>query len=409
MIFTDLKKSSKFYVLLAGLFCALSLGLLFIPPASAANNEMSAPIEIRDCLPQEDAGIINFARVPHDTSFAVLIRSVYGIDLNAADAIQFIVDDGLHLPYLRDLRFDTFRVVKLIDDPGDQATYLWAVYDRFLEPYLPTRYPQNSHIHIRVAIRDVAGNILQPAAFEFKIESVEQQAAQGQNQPKTKEFYSVDPESSDNVDAGIEVVEGELAGAKILYNSSEPLTPQFGSQNGIENANMDGVEAIGMPLNLAPHTVFDTPVQLFIPVPDGVDIFSVDLAYHDGTQWLPAADAAGNVLRGGEGWMVPGSRVNHSDTDPALIEVQVYHFSGTQTVFFAAFDGSSEEEPPSDARSSGATVFISCFIDGLSYDSGFGPAEFLLLLLSVVAVCYFILKHRNADPYKLTTDPHRHT
>ena len=394
MIFMVLKKSSKFYVLISGFFCVLSLCLSFIPLVSAADNELAAPIEIRDCLPQEDAGIIDFARVPYDTSFAVLIRSVNGIDLNASDAIQFIVDDGFHLPYLRDLRFDTFRVVKLNDDPDDQATYFWAVYDRFLEPYMPIHYPITAHIYIKVAIRDVAGNMLQPATYEFKIESAAQQAAFGQNQPETREFYGLDTDSDSSLNAGIEVVEGELAGAKILYSSSEPQTPQFGSQNGIENANIDGFDAIGMPLNLAPHTVFDTPVQLFIPVPEGVDIFSVGLAYHDGTQWLPAADAEGNVLPGGEGWMVPGSRVNHAETDPALIEVQVYHFSGTQTVFFAAFDGTGEEEVPVEKRRSGATVFISCFIDSVSSDTVSLPAEFFVLLGCIGLVCYVISKNR---------------
>ena len=166
MILMVLNKSSKFYVLLSGILCALSLSLSLIPPARAAN----APIEIRDCIPQEDAGIINSARVPHDTSFAVLIRSDYGIDLNSANAIRFIIDDGYHVPYIRDLRFDTIRVVKLYDDPDDRATFLWAVYDRFLEPYMPTTYVHNSHVYIKVAIRDLAGNILQAAPFEFKIE-----------------------------------------------------------------------------------------------------------------------------------------------------------------------------------------------------------------------------------------------
>ncbi|UCF84826.1 MAG: hypothetical protein JSV50_04130, partial [Desulfobacteraceae bacterium] len=30
----------------------------------------------------------------------------------------------------------------------------------------------------------------------------------------------------------------------------------------------------------------------------------------------------------GEGWMVPGSRVNHNDGDPSTIEIKIYHFSG---------------------------------------------------------------------------------
>jgi hypothetical protein len=395
MIFTILKKSSKFYVLLSGVLCVLSLSLSSLPPARAANNVLPTPIEIRDCIPQEDAGIVNFTRVPHDTSFAVLIRSVHGIDLSSTDTIHFTIDDGFHLPYIRDLRFDTVRVVKLIDDPDDRTTFLWVVYDRALEPYMPTKYPQNSHIYIKVAIRDVADNILHPAAFEFKIESATRRAASTQNQPKTEDLYAVDPDSGGSLDAGIQVVEGELAGAKIMYNSNEPLTPQFGSQNGIEKANIEGLEAVGMPLNLAPHTVFDTPVKLFVPVPQDADILSVGLAYHDGTQWLLAADAEGNVLPGGEGWVVPGSRVNHTDTDPALIEVQVYHFSGTQTVFFAAFDGTREEEdPPPGGSRSGATVFISCFVDSVSSDSVFGMAEVFMLLGFIGLVCYPISKHR---------------
>ena len=373
MIFMVLKQSSKFYVLLSGLLCVLSLSLLLIRPAGAANlvpillNAPSAPIEIRDCIPQEDAGIINFARVPHDTSFAVLIRSVHGIDLSSADAIRFIIDDRVHRPYLRNLNSDAVRVVKLDDTPDGQSTFVWAVYDRFLEPYMPASYALNSYIYIKVQIQDVEDNILQPAAFEFKIESVAEQAASDQNLPETEEIYLIDPPLNDRHDASILVVEGELAGVRVMYNSREPLTPKFESPEGIEEVDLAGLEAVGRPVNLSPHTVFDTPVKLFVPVPEDVDVRSVGLAYYDGTQWLPAADATGNVLAGGEGWMVPGSRVNHVASIPALIEVQVYHFSGTQTVVFASFSGTREEDRTSS--SSGATVAASCFVDSLSSDS----------------------------------------
>ena len=375
MIFIVVKKSSKFYVLLSGLLCVLSLSLLLIPAANASDlvpihlNAPSVPIEIRDCIPPEDAGIINFARVPHDTSFAVLIRSVHGIDLNSADTIRFIIDDRAHRPYIRNLNSDAVRVVKLDDAPDGQSTFLWAVYDRFLEPYMPASYALNSYIYIKVQIQDVEDNILQPAAFEFKIESVAEQAAARQNLPETEEIYLFDQPFSDRHDASIQVVEGELAGARVMYNSREPLTPKFESADGIEEVDLAGFEAVGRPVNLAPHTVFDTPVKLFVPVPEDMDIRSVGLAYYDGTQWLPAADATGNVLAGGEGWMVPGSRVNHAASSPALIEVQVYHFSGTQTVVFASFSGTREEDRPPGESRSGAVVFMSCFVDSVSFDS----------------------------------------
>jgi hypothetical protein len=454
MIFMVLKKSSKFYVLLSGVLCVLSLSLASIPPASAANSALihpydrdrdqmpddweadvglnpwvddalsdhdgdgfsniqeylarsdplkvlSAPIEIRDCIPQEDAGIVNFARVPHDTSFAVLIRSAQGIDLNSATAIRFTIDDGVHWPYMRNLDSDEVRVVKLDDSPDGQSTFLWAVYDRFLETYMPTGYALNSYINIKVDIQDLGNNILQPAAFEFKIESAAEQVASLKNLPKTEEIYVSDQPFSDRHDASIQVVEGELSGAKVMYNSREPLTPEFGSTDGIEKVNLAGLEAVGRPVNLAPHTVFDTPVKLFVPVPEDVDIRSVGLAYHDGTQWLPAADAAGNVLSGGEGWMVPDSRVNHVASNQALIEVQVYHFSGTQTVVFAAFDGTREEEdrPPGENRS-GAVVFVSCFVDSLSSDSRSIFWPFSLVVGMIILICglrFFIINFFRQD------------
>jgi hypothetical protein len=394
MIFRVLKRSSKFYVLLTGLLCILPLTLSSIQPANAATKVYPTPIEIRDCIPQEDAGIIDYAQVPYDTSFAVLIRSDHGIDLTTPDAIRFTIADGFHLPYVRDVRFDTFRVVKLDDDPDDRATFLWAVYDRSLEPYIPDHYPENSPIHIKVAIRDVAGNILKPAPFEFKTETAASRAVSDQNLPETRDLYGVDTDSGGSLDAGIELVEGELAGAKILYNSNEPLTPQFGPYHEIEKVNIEGSETVGMPLSLLPHTVFDTPVKLFIPVPEEADIFSVGLAYHDGTQWLSAVDADGNVLADGEGWMVPGSRVDHPDNYPALIEVQVYHFSGVHTVVSGTTE---EEEKPPTHDGSGTVVFISCFINSAAEDADFGFAALIGIVVAGLLAYFPHRRRRNGQ------------
>jgi hypothetical protein len=299
--------------------------------------------------------------------------------------VRFIIDDRVHQPYIRNLNADAVRVVKLDDAPDGQSTFLWAVYDRFLEPYMPPGYALNSYIYIKVDIQDVEDNFLQPAAFEFKIESAAEQAASRQNLPETEEIYLFDQPLNGRHDASIQVVEGELAGAMVMYNSWEPLTPKFESPDGIEEIVLADLEAVGSPVNLAPHTVFDTPVKLFVPVPEDVDIRSVGLAYYDGTLWLPAADAAGNVLDGGEGWMVPDSRVNHTASSPALIEVQVYHFSGTQTVVFASFSGKREEDRPHSG--SGAVVVTSCFVDSLSFDSG-SVFWFLSLVVGMIILIF---------------------
>jgi hypothetical protein len=362
MIFTVLIKSSK--------FCALFPVLFLVPPAFAgmSGDLSTAPLEIRASIPPEDAGIINFARVPDETGFAVLIRAAYGIDANSPDAVRFIIDDGYHLPYCRDPSFDTVRVVKLDQAPDEQVTFLWAVYDRFLEPFMPTGYPLDRVINIKVVIKDSRNNTLRPAPFEFKIESGAQKRASRKNLPQTNEFYASDLFPEKNHDAGIEVTEGKLRGAKVIYSSLEPLTPEFGSLNTIEDINLEGIRAAGMPANLMPHTVFDTPVTLFLPISEDADIRTVGLAYHDGTQWMPAADAEGNVLPGAEGWMVPGSRINHEQSSPPLIEVQVHHFSAAQAVVFESFDGTRDEEQDKE-HDGGANVvvFASCFINSAAH------------------------------------------
>jgi hypothetical protein len=330
-------------------------------------------------MPQDDAGIVNFARVPDQTGVAVLVRSAHGIDLNAPSAIRFLIDDGDHLLYARDLGHDAVRAVKLNQDSDAQATYAWLIYDRSQEPLMPTAYPLDAVVRVTVAIYDILGNLLQPAPFEFKIESSAQKKASGQNVPVTVELYQDTLSPADGNDAGIAVVDGKLAGAKLFYSSLEPITPQFGNPDEMPATGAEGMQAAGLPVNLLPHTVFGYPVQLFIPVSEDIDIKKVGLAYYDGTRWLPAADADGRVLPGGEGWMVAGSRINHEGSSPPLIEVQVYHFSAAQAVVFARFDDPIDEEKPPSNRS-GTNVYISCFINSVSADASFHFAGFIGLI-----------------------------
>ncbi len=349
------------------------------PLSSQPSGVLSAPIEIRDIIPQDDAGIVNFARVPDQTAVAVLVRAAYGINLNAPSAVRFTIDDGYHRPYPRDLAHDAVRAVKLNRAPDDQATYVWFSYDRFLEPFMPAAYPLDAIVRFTVAIYDVHGNLLQPEAFEFKIESGAQKQASGQNVPVTVELYQDTLSPGDDNDAGIAVVDGELAGAKLLFSSLEPITPEFGDPDEMPVISTTDMQAAGLPLNLLPHTIFDQPVQLFIPVTEDVDIKNVGLAYYDGTRWLAAAAADGRVLSGGEGWMVPGSRINHEESSPPMIEVQVYHFSAAQAVVFARFgDPVDEEKPPSHRN--GANVYISCFINSVSTDASLHFAGFIGLI-----------------------------
>jgi hypothetical protein len=326
------------------------------------NNAASSPIAVVDSIPQPNAGILNSAWVPDDTSFAVFIASVHGIDVDDSESIRITVDDEELDPYSRNLNSETVRVVEV--ETNNDVVLLWVVYDRSLETVLPMAYAHDANIHITVEVEDIAGNALPPAHFDFNIESVEEQERAWNNLP---DFVFLEPlNAGSGNDAGVEIVSGELAGARIEYDDNEPLTPMFGPMNeigGVAAAAL-GMEGAGLPLNLLPHTVFNTPVKVFIPVPDGSDLTEVGIYFYNGVEWLPACDENGNILPGGEGWMVAGSRVNHMESSPPLVEVQVYHFSAAQAVNSAFTSGSTGIVAGSSSGGGG-----SCFISSAGEES----------------------------------------
>ena len=353
------------------------------------HDSASAPIAVVDSIPQPHAGISNSARVPNDTSFAVLIASVHGIDVGDAQSLRFIVDDGELDPYSRDLDADTMRVVE-VETSADLNLY-WVVYDRSLETGLPMEYPFEAQIHIMVDVEDIAGNILPLAHFEFNIESEDQHNLASSNLPKVVFDEPAGTETGYN--SSVEVVSGELAGARIEYNSNEPLTPIFGPMHEIEAVAASGIEDVGVPVNLLPHTVFDTPVKVFIPVSEGVDITEIGIYYNNGMEWQPACDKYGNLLPGGEGWMVAGSRVNHPETSPPLIEIKVHHFSAAQGGFVFISSGSSTSG--GSGGSDGTKAFASCFIDtvDVNANSAFGVLA-VLWIVGILGMVPFFIAYR---------------
>ena len=123
-------------------------------------------------------------------------------------------------------------------------------------------------------------------------------------------------------------------------------------------------------------------------IPRG-DISELGLYYYDGVRWRTACDADGNLLPGGFGWMVPGSRVDHYESNTAFIEFQAYHFSGTQG--FVVVSSGTEDRETNQGNS--AHVFISCFIDTAA--ANWEPAwHWILGLMGCVPVVLIILVRR---------------
>jgi hypothetical protein len=317
-------------------------------------------LRIIDTIPQPYAGIHHLTRVYDDTSVAVLIESVHGFDLTDSDSIRFFISEGDFETYERNLISPAVRVVE-VDNGSSPMNLVWAVYDRSLDPILPPFYGLDTIVQIFVEVEDKYGNriITSKSRFEFKIESDSAQANAFDHLPESVSFR-ID-NSFENYDSGIEIVNGPLTGASILYSADEPILPAFGPTDEIEPAASAGKQAVGIPLNLMPHTVFNNPVRLNIPFPSGTDVTELDIYYHNGLHWLAACDAAGNILPGGEGWMVPGSRVNHPENTPPSTEIEVYHFSAAQAVISG--DSTTTGNENRDNHGSGAVVYFSCFID----------------------------------------------
>ena len=307
----------------------------------ARTNPRSAtetPFNVSDSIPQHNAGITTTQRVPNNTDFAVLLESAHGINTNINSSVQFTIDDGVNAVYTRNLGAATVRFEKLTADPDNQVTRMWVVYERSQESGGLRNFPYDSTVNIRIDASDTMANDMIQTGIDFNVETVAEHndARDPANLPDSSLIGPGDPDVG-VLEDGIHIDSGDLAGAKMIYDSSEQRAPEFGPMNEIPPLGISG--AVGMPLNLQPHTVFDEPVRIFIPCPGYTDVSGLSVYYYDGSSWVRACDAAGNVLTGGDGWMVPGSRVNHNATSPPTIEIQVYHFSGAQAGTFSVSAG----------------------------------------------------------------------
>jgi subtilisin family serine protease len=301
-------------------------------PRSAA----SSRFVIKDSTPQDGAGIEDNQRIPDNTSFAVLLESIYGININNDAAIVFTIDDETRT-YSRNLGDASVRVLKLTNDDNSQVTRMWVVYDRSADGVWGPTYLFDSDIIIKIDATDTMTNSMAQAGFDFNVETAEQhdKALNSKSNPPSQTAVLPPEDDYDNV---IQVNSGDLTGARIFYNNGE-MIPQLGPTDEIPPVNLTGVNGVAVPMNLQPPTVFNTPLKILIPCPGYTDVSSLNVYYYDGNSWALACDAAGNVQPGGEGWMVPGSRVNHNETDPAAIEIQIVHFSSVQAGFFSSGGG----------------------------------------------------------------------
>jgi hypothetical protein len=279
--------------------------------------------------------------VPDNSDFAVLVESAHGVDTTDNTSVRFTIDDGVNPGYIHNLGSATVRVEKLTADPDDQVTRMWVVYERSQEGVPLTNFPYDSDVNIKVDCTDVVANDMVQASIDFNVETLDEHddAQNAESVPDMSNVDAGDPDLGGALDDGIKVDSGGLQGAKVIFDSSENQTPTLGPTDEIPPVKLAGVSGVAVPMNLQPPTVFDTPVKILIPCPGYTDVSGLNVYYYNGSSWALASDAAGIVQPDGDGWMVPGSRVDHNETVPATIEIQVIHFSGAQAGLFSGGGG----------------------------------------------------------------------
>ncbi len=292
-------------------------------------SEPSVP-EIVETIPHHGAGINDSTRVSNMTSFCMRIEDSDGIDITDPESIRFTVDDGIVEEYTRDLGdHSVVRVIKLTDDDDTQVTKLWVTYDRSKEDELED-YSYDTQINIKVDVNNSAGREMAQESYLIRTETEAEHDEAEAASPKTEPVDVSDPDLEDpeyTYNAGIKITSGKLKGAKVIYNSNESVKPRFGPTKEIPSLD---AESEDIPMNLQPPNVFSTPVKLIIPYRGYSDVTDIGIFLFTENRWVRACNADGNVEADGEGWMVPGSRVNHNKGKLSTIEIKVYHFSGVQ-------------------------------------------------------------------------------
>lgn len=312
-------------------------------PGDSADKPVRPYILSKDCRPHDGQGIDGGTiRVPHDTSIIVIVRSSAGID---KDTVVMKVE-GVEVE----------AVVKEVNN-GDN-TACWIIYN----PEADFDFGQIVDVTIEACDVNTVP-MTPPYSFSFGVET----------EQKYNNAVSDTPAFSINDTNLAEVVvsadEGTaIEGARIIYNSvTEKVTPRFGPTNEIPQ--LDKTDGIGMPVSLEPPCVFEEPVTIFIPCPDAEDLSSLEVyCYHSGSGWEKASEV--------DGWMVPGSRVDHPETDPPTIEIQVNHFTGFQAG--GSSDGGGDDGDDAGGGSGGAAAgggggSSSCFIATAAFGSKMEP------------------------------------
>ena len=298
---------------------------------TSPENQNDAPVrpELIEAHPYDGQGIDQGSiRIPTDTLISVRIKDDNSVDKDSID--MDVVTGEVVIPG---------AVNKIVVNTNDPSEY-WFCF----VPEDPFNFGEV--ISVTVNVNDGDGIAMEQYQYSFGIET-QSQHDEASSPPACTLDTSNPLRHKLSADPGT-----DIAGATIEYDPNEPVSPRFGSGDGIEDLSVDN--AIGMPLAMEPPAVFNSPITLTIPCPGVTDTATLSIYYYNPENgWVLACDKDGNIQSGGQGWMIPGSRVNNADS----ISIDIMHFSAAQ----AADEPTNDNPGGSSSNSNGGGCFISSF------------------------------------------------
>ena len=193
----------------------------------------------------------------------------------------------------------------------DDLRQVWVVYNSL------GAFEYDEVLTVTVEAGDINGYWMTPYAYSFKTETSEEQAAAADMAPEITVI--VDTVQGWTTLYGQEGT--ELEGVTVTYSNDEMVPPRFGPSDEIPP--MDDPRMLGILLNIEPTSYYETPVTIIVPVSGVLDITKLRVYYFNPSLgWVRAA--------GGDGWLVPGSRIEYLEAGVETVEFQIAHAAPMQ-------------------------------------------------------------------------------
>ena len=256
---------------------------------------------------------------------------------------------------------DVLRIIKMSkDDLDTSVTQLWAVYDRAMDDRYGI-FPFESVVNVSVRVTNNVGDAVEGSyRFEIETESEHNDATDPLRMPEYRVLEEDDPDFDDDdyiYDSGFQLTPDEPTGAKLIYSSFDVMPEVFPLED-LPPFDVADANAIGVPMNIGPPTIFSVPVKVIIPVPEDVSVKALSIYVYNGEEWVLGCDTSGKSPNL-NGWLVPGSRINGKNR----IEFKVYHFSGIQTALLGEGGGAGASRNSGSAEQPDEVG--NCFIGNL--------------------------------------------